>query len=488
MNNNIFLKGNVFFLTSLYLAITIFNVIFLDNPVGLVLTIVQYAIVVFYLVRNDLRMAFFLHVIFTVSCVNGGLLVIDHSFSYAKVKLVGPFTLNYIMLGFLWLKSLRLSLKVEKKSLLMKFRKMVLYFIIIGSIVGTIGFVLDVDYKFSYFVDSLLYVIIAFLYVDAFTKLYNELYSKQFAISTVCMLAASSISAVVTYYLFGVSAEYSVEESYISNPIYYMTPCLIIGFFQIRDLKLRIVAALGIGFYIASTIIMSRGATYLTVFVAILLLSYVVYFKKSMNNKSLNRLKAVLPVLIVFGVPTVLNFIISSGEISSNKFQQFISLFSLLDFDESLSGRLALIGRSPYIRIVQIIEIFNEELNNFVTLFIGKGYGSYYTDSLHLLSGIDLSLGVYPDDMIMAGKFYKAHNVISCTLLYNGLFGLYYMFKLGFSYLSRIDKTFLCFAGFSLFLYGFYFDTVALVSCSMTLFGAEYMISKKSEIGSIRHI
>lgn len=484
MSNIFFLKGNVFFLTLLYLAITVYNVVFLDSPMGLVLTAIQYALVVYFLVKNDIQMAFFLHVIFTVSCVNGGLIIIDHSFSYAKVKLVGPFTLNYIMLGILWLNTLRFKVKVESNSLLMKFRKMILYFIIVGTLVGLIGFVLDSDYKFKYLIDSLLYVIVAFLYVDVFTKLYTEQYSKQFAISTICMLAASSISTVVTYYLFGVSAEYSVEESFINNPIYFMTPCLIIGLFQMRDMKLKIVAALAIVFYVASAIIMSRGATYLTMFVAILLLIYLVYFKKS-DNKSLRRLKIALPILLVLGIPVILNVILSSGEISGNKFKQFISLFSLLEFDESFANRLALIGRSPYIRIAQIIEIFHEELDNIIFLIIGKGYGSYYTDSLNLFNGIDLSLGVFPDDMINSGKFYKAHNVISCTLLYNGLVGLFYMFKLGFSYLVHIDKTFLVFAGFSLFLYGFYFDTVALVSCSMALFGAEYMLYKKGEKESI---
>lgn len=385
MNGSFFLKGNTFSITLLYLAITVYNVVFLDSPIGLFLTVIQYAMVIYSLIKNHLHMAFFLHVIFTVSCVNGGLIIIDHSFSYAKVKFVGPFTLNYIMLGVLWINSLRLEVKVEKDSLLMKFRKMVLYFIIFGSLLGILGLVLDSGYKFKYLIDGLLYVTVAFLYVDIFTKLYTEIYSKQFAISTVCMLAASSISSVVTYYLFGISAEYSVEESFISNPIYFMTPCLIIGLFQMRDIKLRIVAALAIVFYVASAIVMSRGATYLTMFVALILLIYLVYFKKSNKNRSLKRLKFVLPVLLVLGIPAVLNVILSSGEISSNKFQQFISLFSLLDFNENLPNRLALIGRSPYIRIAQIIEIFNEELDNFITLIIGKGYGSYYTDSMFIV-------------------------------------------------------------------------------------------------------
>lgn len=479
MNGSFFKKGNAFSITLLYLAITVYNVVFFDSPIGLFLTVVQYAMVILCLINNHLQMAFFLHVIFTVSCVNGGLLVIDHSFSYAKVKLVGPFTLNYIMLGVLWLNTLNFKTKVDKNSLIMKFRNMVKYFIIIGTLIGLIGFVIDGNYKFKYLIDSLLYVVVAFLYVDTFIKLYNESYSKQFAISTICMLAASAISAVLTFYLFGVSAEYSVDESFISNPIYYMTPCLLIGLFQLHDVQLRIVAIIAVVFYVASALIMSRGATYLTMFVAIVLLVYLVYFKNSHKNKLINRLRVLLPVLLVLGIPLLLSIVLSSGEISGNKFKQFISLFSLFDFNESFSTRLALIGRSPYIRIAQVIDIFNEGINNIITLIFGKGYGSYYTDSLNLFHGIDLSLGVYPDDMINAGKFYKAHNVISCTLLYNGLLGLFFMFKLGFSYLACIDKTFLAFAGFSLFLYGFYFDTVALVSCSMALFGAEYMINPK---------
>ena len=482
MRTSFFLKGNTFVLTLLYLCITVYNVIFLDSPVGLVLSLAQYALVIYYFLKNDIHTAFFFHVIFTVSCVNGGLIIIDQSFSYAKVKLFGPFTLNYIMLGIMWIRTLNFTVRVDNKSLLLSFKKMVQLFIVVGSLVGFIGLAIDEGYKVKYLIDSLLYVVVAYFYVDIFIKLYNKTYSKQFAISTVCMLAASSISAVITFYLFGVSAEYSVDESFISNPIYHMTPCLVIGLFQLRDFRLKTIAALALIFYVASAIIMSRGATYLTMFVALLLLIYLVYFKKSKKDSSFRYLKPLLPILLVVGIPMILNAILSSGEISGNKLNQFLSLFSLLDFNEGLQSRLALVGRSPYIRIAQIIEIFNEGLDKIITLIIGNGYGSYYTDSMGLFRGIDLSLGVFPDDMIYSGKFYKAHNVISCTLLYNGLIGLFYMFKLGFSYLKSIDKTFLVFAGFSLFLYGFYFDTVALVSCSMALFGAEYIIRQGEKI------
>ena len=479
-----FLTEKIYTLTIVYIFFTVYNVATWDSRAGLILSLLQYFFVGICIIR-DVRLAFFLHLIFTVSCVNGGLVTIEHSYSYAKLKLVGPFTLNYIVLGIIWLINFNKRIKVDQSSLILSFRKLVIMFMVVGSVIGFLGIATDNNYKIRYFIDHLLYVVIAFIYVDTFAKIYNEQLSKVLAISVICMISASAISAVFSFIVLGVKANYSVDESFISNPIYNLSPCLFIGLFQLNDFKLKIVSIAGIISFIMSTTLMSRGATFVNSFVAILLFFYWIYFKRT-PGRQIVRLRLVLPWLIIPVVLFLLNIVLSSGNTVSNiKFEQFLSLFSLFDFSEGLNERLAMVGRSPYIRIAQIFDVINDGLNNVVTLFIGSGYGSYYTDSLNLFSGVDLTVGAFPYEMIRTGHFYKAHHMIPCTILFNGLIGLFFIIKLGLSYLRHIDKTFLVYAGFSLFLYGFYFDIVALVSCSMALFGAEYMISSKGIENSI---
>jgi len=258
----------------------------------------------------------------------------------------------------------------------------------------------------------------------------------------------------------------------------------LIAFFQVKDLRLKLISLIGIIFFGIGSIIISRGSTFLTTFVAISLLIYMVYFKrKKIQGRII--IKIILPAILIVGVPMLLGVIISSGTVSNTKFQQFTSLFGLFDYSKSLPSRLAEVGRSPYIRIAEVLNVIDNSLNNIITFVIGHGYGGYYTDSLNLFSGIDLSNGGFPDEMIKVGRFYKGHSVYPTAMLYNGLIGLVLLLRLGLMYLKNIDKTFLVFSGFMLFMYGFYFDPVALVSNIMALFGAEYMINNKGHEESI---
>jgi hypothetical protein len=232
------------------------------------------------------------------------------------------------------------------------------------------------------------------------------------------------------------------------------------------------------------TLIMARGSTFMALFVAIVLLIYIIYFKKP-TIKGRRFVRILLPVLLIIGIPIFINSVLLGAKVSNTKLEQFTSLFALFDFSKSLPERLAMVGTSPYVRIAEVINIVDDGMNNIFTFFIGKGYGGYYTDAMELFNGIDLSNGGFPDDMINVGRFYKGHSVYPTTLLYNGFIGLVLILKLGFSYLKRIDKTFLVFSGFMLFMYGFYFDTIALISNSIALFGAEYMINNRGEEQSI---
>lgn len=484
IDNTNFLSGRPILLTIFFTFITLINIVFMKSDALLAITLPEYLLVLYFILKNEYQKALYWHIVFTVACVNAGTVILEGSLSYAKIKLVGPLTLNYILLGIMWLLVRHLPVRVERDSLLLKSRNLFELFIIIGGLVGCFGFVVDGNYMIRYFIEILLYVVIAFLYVDMLIRLYSEKMSKLFAVSTLCMITASTAAVLFSFYVFGVITEYSVDESFINNPIYYISPCLLIAFFQVKDFQLKLISLSGIIFYGVGSVIISRGSTFLTTFVAITLLIYIVYFKR---NKFQGRLtiKIILPAILIIGIPSLIGVIISSGTVSNTKFEQFTSLIRLFDFSTSLPSRLTDVDRSPYIRIAEVLDVIDNGINNIIALIIGKGYGGYYTDSLNLFSGIDLSNGAFPYEMIKVGRFYKGHSVYPTALLYNGMIGLVLLLRLGLMYLKNIDKTFLVFSGFMLFMYGFYFDPVALVSNIMALFGAEYMINNKGYEKSI---
>lgn len=465
------------------LFLTLFNTVNLQKNSVLLMSIPQYALVFFFLIRRKISIAFLLHTVFVVACVSGSIVIEDgvSPFLYIKCRVYGPFTFNIIVLVALWLSVQGNAVKINKDSLLLKVRNIILYLFLSGTIIGLLGCLFVKYYDWHYWVSRILFVSEIFLVLDIFVRLYSERYSRLFAVVTVCMMAASPVASVVSFSVFGVQAFYGFEAMPLYNPILALCPCLIIGFFQLKNIKLKIISLIGLVFYVLHTLILSRGSQFLDIFVALLLLGYLVYFKKNINFQ-LMGMRLLLPVFIIAIAPLAVESIISSSDVSLNKFEQFTSLFTI--FDPSNSGmplNFDDVGRSPYIRLAELSNIIYEGTQNIFTLIFGQGFGGFYTDSLHMFAGIDLTQGAFSDEVVASGRFYNAHSAIPSVLQYNGLIGLFLMLRLTFLYLRRVDGSFLVFAAFVLFVQSFYFDMYGCFSFVMALFGVEYLISRTSK-------
>lgn len=468
------------------IAITLFNTVNLQQNAVLLLTIPQYILVFYFFIKKKYEVAFLLHAVFVAACVSRGIKIEGVSpYLYIKMTAYGPFEFNLIILVAMWLMVCRRSVKVNKDSLLLRVRKITLYLLVIGSVIGLVGCLLVKYYDWRYWLTRFLFVGEFFLFVDIFIHLYNDVLSKIFAIITVCMIAAAPVASVVSFSIFGVHSYYGFESMPLYNPILALCPCLIIAFFQLNNYKLKIISLIGLVFYALHTMILSRGSQFLDIFVALLLLAYLVYFKRSANFQ-LRGLKFLLPIVVIFILPVAINEIVTSSDVSSRKFEQFTSLFGIFNFS---NNRIVLnfddVGRSPYIRLGELANIIQEGTHNYFSLLFGKGFGGYYEDSLNFFVGIDLTNGAFSDDIVASGRFKNAHSAIPSLLLYNGVIGLFLMLKLAFSYLRRVDKSFLVFAAFVLFVQSFYFDMFGCFSFMMALFGAEYLISSRSNGNSL---
>lgn len=482
MQKSIFEREYLVFFIVLFL--TLFNTVNLQRSAVLIMSIPQYLLVFYCIIQGEYSKAFLFHAVFVAACVSKGT-VIDGGLSpflYTQMKVYGPLTFDLIVLVILWLSVRFNAIAVSKDSLLLRTRNTVLFLLVSASVIGIFGCLCIRFYDWKFLISRIIFVGEIFLFIDIFVHVYNERLSKLFALVTLCMIAAAPVASYLSYTVFGVFSYYCNAPIPLYNPIFALTPCLIIAFFQLNNKKLKIISLIGLVFYVLHSLILSRGAQFLDIFVALVLLVYLVYFKRD-NNLQLKSLKILLPVFILGVLPFAIGAFTSGSDVSLRKFEQFTSLFSIFS---SSGNRLTIsmdeLGSSPYVRVAEIANIFDEGLHNILALIFGNGFGGYYTDGLGLFAGIDLGGGSFSyDAALLYGRFYNAHGAIPNLLHYNGLIGLFFVLRLAFYYLRRVDKSFLVFAAFVLFVQTFYFDMFGCFAFIMALFGAESFLSDSEE-------
>ena len=487
---------SIFLLFLLCIVITLFNTVYMQSNTVMFLSIPQYLLVFFFLFRGKYRTAFLLHAVFIAACVSMGTVIEDgqNPFLYIKCTLYGPITFNLLILSILWLLVVGRPILLDKGSLLLKTRKIILYLLISGTVIGLVGLLFLKYYDWKFIVSRVLFVGEIYLFIDIFVHLYTVSFSKQFETAAICMMAAAPVASVVSFSLFNVHAVYGLQDTAYVNPIMGLTPCLIIALLHLEKRELRIVSLIGLGFYAVQLMILSRGHNFLELFVVVILLVYLLYFKRNPSSriksfKQSKSFKFLLPVFLLVFIPFAIGALTSASDVSLRKFEQFTSLFSIISLsDEGLAVSLEDLGLSPYVRVAELVNIFYEGLHNIFALLFGKGFGGYYVDDLGLFNGLDLSVGAFSyEAAINYGRFYNAHGAIPSLSHYNGLIGLFLMVKLALSYFKRVDKSFLVFAAYVLMLQSFYFDMFGCFSYVMALFGAEYALNEPEhkEISSL---
>ena len=112
----------------LCIAIALFNTVNLRQDTVGILSVPQLVLVFFFLFKKDYRTAFLLHITFVVACVSWGTAIEGgpSDFLYTNCRVYGPFTFNIIILSYLWVSVQSKPIKVDKDSLLFKFRKIIL--------------------------------------------------------------------------------------------------------------------------------------------------------------------------------------------------------------------------------------------------------------------------------------------------------------------------------------------------------------------------
>lgn len=473
-----FSNSRTIVLLVLFTLLETINIVFMESSLNLILTVPQIIIVLYYLyAKNDLYTAFLLHIIFILT----GLDATSGSsemqlMSYAKVKLFGPLTMSYIILGLIWLRTISLPIICKNNSLLLLFRKTLLFLLLSGVIIGIPGLFLF-NHRLSDFILPFIYTFVGFLYADVFVRLCGPGFLNKCSNYAYTLLLSAPYATFITFFLLGIRAEYSVLDALIFNELFIMAPILIV--FLLFNVRSRLLLLLSLAVYGMCVAAAGRGGMFLNILVASLFAVYYIYFDKGIRHKkSIRVLRIVIPILVIYGIIHVGVIEIEGGQsLAGNKINELVSLIEAAFMLRSTSFQLTDVAASPYIRIAEVLNVLDNGFKEPLCLIFGHGFGGVYTDSTRLFENVDVSAGGFPMEVVNSGKFGTAHSFLPTTLLYNGLIGLFLIFYLGIKYIRKCKFTPFVYAAYILCFYSFYFNTSLLIASSFALFCAEYWIS-----------
>lgn len=468
-------RNECYTLIILYTIGELLNIVLKDSSLNLIVSGPQILVVFCYIfIRVNYRKAFLLHMIFFALSFNSTSALLDFNlFSYGKIKLVGPITLSYLIGGLIWLNVLR-SRIVNKNTLIYHTRNLIKGLMIGGTIIGCLGLLLW-DYPIHYFMRAFVYILVGYVHVDTFIRLMDKQLSYNFYRNAFYLIISSLFASFISFNIFGITSKYSTEEAFIYNEMFVFIPCLIIAIVHPVSFQLKKVIGITLLLYYAwCLVIAGRGGMFLVTFVS-LIIAMIIYCKSTSSP-----IKTFFRILLISIVAIVVVVIVSNAtmsQLSTIKFNQFLSLGNLFLFSGDFIENVKLLPTSPYVRVSEILNLLHNGLDNFFGLLFGKGYGGHFVDSLNMFYYDEVFRGGYSDDVVVSGKFTTAHGAIPSGLLYNGLLGTYFMIKVGVKYLMRCKYTCLCMAGPILFIYGFYYNPLIMTASLFLLFGSEYVLT-----------
>ena len=455
------------------LFMSIYNMYFMESTANIVLTIVQVLVVLYFLLSNKLDNAVLWHIVFSLTGFDATAGTTElQLYSYPEIKLVGPITFSYVILGLIWLRSYKIKiLDQTRNTLIFKLRNILRFFLIYGTFIGLVGLMIF-SYRFSDFILPFIYSFTGFLYLDIFIRLYNHKTLAKFYDYALCLIISSPIATFVSYFGLNIRATYSAFDTLIFTESYILASVLLL--ILVYEHKHKLLTLISLVAFFLTLFEGGRGGHFVILFFAIFVLLYLIYFEKNIQkNRISSVLRIVIPIFVVIGF-SYFGIMLSRNNIATIKLMEALSLFSVFYTSGDLYSRLSLIPASPYIRIVQVFNILYDGLSNPFGLIFGNGFGGYYTDSTGLFKYTDVTMGGFSFEVASSGRYGYAHSAIPSVLLFNGIIGLLALIKLGIAYIKQIKNTSLAFVVIPFVLLSFYFNTSLYLAYVFTLFAAEY--------------
>lgn len=464
-NRTIFVIG-IFFLISLG------NILTLGSVSNLAIAIAEYCVVFFLIFTNKLPLALFLHhafVITSISATNVAALVDNPLaiYSYSRLKLIGPIGVSYIVTIIIFLLSFKNRARIDKSTLFYKLFKTITVLGASGMIVGLLGLLSDSYYTFDTFVFYSVYIIVVWLNIFCLLLNHSEKLVSIYYNNAIPIIIGGIFASFVAYQVFGVVNIYGSLEIILQADIVYYAPVIIIGLLFIKKRIIPLFAVL-LYLFICTQSIGGKGLVITALSIVFLIYASLFPKGKVLTTKQKWRNRVIVTATIILGVAFVLT--LDFGILFSSKVHQLTSMFS---------GDLDSIDESPYTRVATTLNIIDNYLHRPWCFIFGMGYGGYFTDSLSLFGGLDLTSGGWSEEVVKSGHFNMGHDTFASVPLFNGFFGLYLIFKIVFLYAKRIRSNMYAFAAIPWLFLTFYFNTQLAISGLLLLYASEYEINKK---------
>ena len=464
---------NIYAWTAVFTVMIIVNIVTLSNAYGLLLTLFQFLMVIYYLVKGDLRRSVLLHFSFIALSLSaeGTLGMFEDSsfalFNYGTIKLIGPvrgcYMMNIIYMMFLC----NQKYGMNKGLLFYKLFKTLLYLGVSAFVIGGLGVIFNSYYSFEALTGKAIYMFVVLSTCYILLKLANEQFIRQAYYLGLTAVLSGIIGSFICNEVFGVVSHYSVFDiAYRADIVGIGAPAIIIGIIYIKQKLLAFTALALYGYILLSAF---SGKSFFALCFAVMALLYIVWFDKKQKN-IVGQYKLMLGIVVVVAIAIVVCLAmqeLTPDSFAMYKIQSALSVFSG-DYDD--------MSASPYIRFASLLNILYEGLQNPLTLLFGNGYGGYFEDKLRLFSGLDLSKGAWTDEVISTGRFTSGHDTIVTVPLFNGLIGLGLLIKIGWLYIKRIPNNYMCSIAVFWFILKFYFNTLFAFMGPFLLIGAEYNI------------
>ena len=444
---------------------------------GALLSIAQFIFIFYLLFSNKWQKALIYHFVFwacSISVANASAMFEGNHdltmYNYCRLELYGPLKFSYIISVILFFRAMKIVKTPDRESLFFKLYKTMKFLLVSGSILGTIGFITDSNYSIDGCITYGMYIALVVMSLYTLLKFDSiELKSVFFSWGKAVLIA--SVYSVAILFALGFRSAYSTQETIVSTDMWYYASILIPGFFVIKE---RLHCLLAITLLVPLNLFSAGGKTILILGIVLLFFAYNCFFIDNTLPLSEQKTRKSLRLLCIIALAGVLYSGIlsnvSSGELTQNKTNDVLSLFSL-NVNE--------MGRSPAIRMATLMNILYNNRYNPIAIMLGNGYGGYFTDELNLFNGLDVWQGGWPEAVCKSGIYPSGHDTFASVPLVNGLWGLFILIRIAILYLRSFRKSFLVMAVVPWLFLTFYANINYAYIAIFLLYAATFQLDSK---------
>lgn len=449
--------------------IAFYNILTIGSPLGILISIPQYIIVLKNLFSGDIRNAVLLHFAFILLSVSSqgvyGMFDTQNfsMYNYGTIKLIGPIRACYlinILMVFIIVTGNR---KQVRKTLYSRLFNIMLYLAISGIIVGFGGLLLNPYYSFMAMMDNCIYMFVLLSSMYILLHMMDEGTVKSAYYICLIVIMVGPVVGALGYSFLHITSSYGMYDIVVNIESAYFGALLIYGLLYVRQktfLYFSIIAFLYVSFFSIG------GKSIFGIAFCFMSLAYILIFDKETKlnyPKSSRILRPCLIVLLIFIVPILLPML--GDSFAAYKLTSALSMFS---------GNLDDISRSPFIRVASLINILYEGIQNPLVFLFGNGYGGYFEDHFNYFVGLDLEKGAWGAEEVATGRFHSGHDTMVSVPLFNGFIGVCLLIKICWQYIKRIKYNYLGAVAFLWILLVFYSNTILAYVGVFLLFASEY--------------